>query len=443
MVHLPLIQGISVSWKINSKGVLCMIRNTKNESFNEEFNIIWNHTHDAIFTIGYDGAVLNANRAFTELLGYELNEVLGIARPPFFTEEFTVKQHQQQLQNLKKGQDTPNYETTRKTKDGNLIYVLASYRAVNKNGILAVAMYKDVTEEVKLRENDYCYRLLVEHSPVAIIVYSEGVISFTNPYAIELLGGKSSEELIGKSILEFANSDSDDLDSDFIKIFREGKRIEPEPFIQKLRKGNGTEFWAEITAIPVTYNRKPVIQAIIRDVTDKKKYDEFLEVMAYQDPLTGLTNRRSFMNMLNGTFVEYKMKGGHFALLYVDLDDFKSINDNYGHEIGDDLLVKFASRIIDTVRSTDVVGRIGGDEFIVILRDSEKDRLIELLNRLQENFRRPYVIQDIEIHATCSMGVAIFPDHADSTKQLIRNADFALYQAKEAKNRYIIYNDQV
>lgn len=409
------------------------------ESLNDEIQIIWNHTHDAIFTIGYNGAVLNANRAFTELLGFELNEVLGIDRPQFFTEEFTVEQHHRQLQELKNGKDTPYYETTRKTKDGEIIHVLASYRAVNKNGILAVAMYKDVTGEVKLRENDYCYRLLVEHSPIAIIVQSDEVISFTNPYAVELLGGKSSEELIGKSMLDFV--DSDDLDSDFIKIFKDSKKIDPEPFVQKFRRGDGTEFWAEITAIPVTYNRKPVIQAIIRDVTDKKKYDDFLEIMAYQDPLTGLTNRRSFMNMLNRTFIEYKMKGGHFALLYIDLDNFKSINDNYGHEIGDELLKKFAARIKNAIRLTDVVGRIGGDEFIVILRDTDKQHLIELLYRLQENIRKPYVIEDLEIHATSSMGAAIFPVHANSTKQLLRNADIALYQAKEERNRYIIFNE--
>lgn len=418
-----------------------MVQKNNNESFNDEIHIIWNHTHDAIFTIGYDGAVLNANRAFTELLGYELNEVLGFARPPFFPDEITVSQHHKQLTDLSEGRDTPYYETTRKTKAGETIHVLASYRAVNKNEILAVAMYKDVTEEVKLRENDYCYRLLVEHSPVAIIVYSEGVISFINPYAINLFGGKSSEELIGKSIWDFVNSDSDDVDPDFIKIFRDGKKIHPEPFVQKLRKANGTEFWAEITAIPVVYDRKPIIQAIIRDVTDKKKYDEFLEVMAYQDPLTGLTNRRSFMNILNRTFMEYKIKGGHFTLLYVDLDDFKAINDTHGHEIGDHLLVDFANRMKDTVRSTDVVGRIGGDEFIAILRDTDQDQLQDLLKRLQGSFRQPYVIEGIEIYATSSMGAAIFPEHADSTKQLIRNADFALYQAKEVKNRYIIFND--
>lgn len=416
-----------------------MIQPPTIDRFSEEIKIIWNHTHDAIFTIGYDGAVLNANRAFTELLGYELSEVLGMPRPPFFPQEFTVEQHQLQLQNLSKGNDTPNYETTRQSKGGKTIHVLASYRAVNKNGILAVAMYKDVTDEVKLRENDACYRILVEHSPVAIIVLNEGVITFANPYATGLFKGKSSEGLSGKSIWDFVHSETDELDSDFIKVFRDGKKIDPDPFVQKLHKGDGTEFWAEITAIPVVYDGKPVIQAIIRDVTDKKKYDEFLEVMAYQDPLTGLINRRSFMNSLNRTFIEYKMRGGHFSLLYIDLDDFKSINDTYGHEIGDVLLMKFAARIKEAVRSTDVVGRIGGDEFIVLLRDTEEDVLNEMLKRIQKNIRRPYAIQDIEIHATSSMGAAIFPNHANSTKQLIRNADFALYQAKEKKNHYKIF----
>ena len=143
----------------------------------DEYQLIWENTNDAIFILRNDGAVIQANPALTDILGWRLEEVEGYARPPFFMEDFTLENHQKQLDILRSGESIANFETQRKHKDGTIIDVLASYRAINKDHILAVAMYKDITEEKitkhKLGIAENCYRTLVEYSPDAILVQND------------------------------------------------------------------------------------------------------------------------------------------------------------------------------------------------------------------------------------------------------------------------------
>ena len=172
-----------------------------------EYQLIWENTNDAIFILRNDGAVIQANPALTDILGWRLEEIEGYARPPFFMKDFTPKNHQKQLEILRSGESIANFETQRKHKDGTIKDVLATYRAINKDHILAVAMYKDITEEkitkYKLGIAENCYRSLVEYSPDAIVVQNDDKISFANPAAIKLLGAENFHQIIGKSIHDF------------------------------------------------------------------------------------------------------------------------------------------------------------------------------------------------------------------------------------------------
>ena len=168
----------------------------------DEYQLIWENTNDAIFIIRNDGAIIQANPALTEILGWRLEEIEGYARPPFFMDDFTTEDHQQQLDVLKNGQSIANYETQRKHKDGTIRDVLATYRSITKGQILAVAMYKDITEEKNIKHRlgiaENCYRSLVDYSPDAILVHRSGKLTFANPAAVKLLGAESLEEIIGK-----------------------------------------------------------------------------------------------------------------------------------------------------------------------------------------------------------------------------------------------------
>ena len=333
----------------------------------DEYQLIWENTNDAIFILRNDGAIIQANPALTDILGWHLEEVEGHARPPFFMENFTAENHQKQLDVLRSGQSIAYYETQRKHKDGTIIDVLASYRAINKGHLLAVAMYKDITDEKltkhKLGVAENCYRSLVEYSPDAILVQNDDKLSFANPAAIQLLGAESLQQIIGRSIKDFIELDHEDDKRHFIEVFHDLEMVKTEPIIEQLMRLDGSKIWTEIIAIPVKHDGEIVIQAILRDVTVRKYYEDQLTYMATYDPMTGVVNRSSFIVSLDQVIEQSNDSKETFAVLYIDLDKFKNINDTLGHGVGDELLVQFAKRLGSKIRDLDVVGRVGGDGF--------------------------------------------------------------------------------
>lgn len=409
----------------------------------DEYQLIWENTHDAIFILRNDGAVIQANPALTDILGWQLEEVEGNARPPFFMEDFTVEDHQKQLDILGSGQSIANYETQRRHKDGTVKDVLASYRTINKGHLLAVAMYKDITEDKltkhKLGVAENCYRALVEHSPDAILVQSGDMLSFVNPAAIQLLGAEGLQQVIGKSIHDFIEPGDK---RHFMEVFYDFEMVKTEPMIEQLVRFDGIKIWVEIIAIPVTHDGEVVIQAIIRDITVRKYYEDQLTYMATYDPMTGVINRSSFIVTLEQTIEQVNEKAGTFVVLYIDLDKFKDINDTLDHGVGDELLIQFARRLVSNIRNADVVGRVGGDEFLILLRDIEKDKIEEIVKRMLANVNEPYPVKNHEIHSTASIGIALYPRDGNDATKLIHHADQALYRAKEKRNHFEFYREE-
>ncbi|MCG7343814.1 diguanylate cyclase [Sporosarcina sp. ACRSL] len=407
----------------------------------DEYKLIWENTNDAIFIMRNNGAVIQANPALTEMLGWRLEEIEDYPRPPFFTEDITVEKHQQQLDVLRSGKNIANFETKRKHKDGTVKDVLASYRAINRNDILAVAMYKDITEEKDIKHRlgiaENCYRTLVEYSPDAIVVQSDDKLSFANPAAIKLLGAESLQQIIGKSLIDFIEPKDDDK-KDVKAVFHE---LKSEPMVEKLVRFDGTTIWVEIIAIPVRHEGETVIQAILRDITVRKYYEEQLTYMATNDPMTGVANRNSFLETLDRAIEQAQESDEMLAVMYIDLDKFKDVNDSLGHGVGDELLIQFAKRLKGNVRNGDVVGRVGGDEFLVLVKDIKKEKAEMTIKRMLANFGDPYMVKDNVIRATSSIGVAIYPTDGIDASTLIQNADQALYKAKEKRNHYEFFSE--
>ena len=407
--------------------------------------MIWENTNDAIFILRNDGAVIQANPALTDILGWRLEEIEGYARPPFFMDDFTLENHQRHLDVLRSGESIAYFETQRKHKDGTIKDVLASYRAINKGHVLAVAMYKDITEEKvtkhKLEIAESCYRTLVEYSPDAILVQNDDKLSFANPAAIKLMGAESLHQIIGKSIYDFIEPNDAEDKSHFMEVFHDLEMVKTEPMIERLVRFDGTKIWVEIIAIPVKHNGEMVIQAIIRDVTVRKYYEDQLTYMATYDPMTGVVNRSSFIEALDQIIEEADESGETFAVLYIDLDKFKNINDSLGHGVGDELLIQFAKRLGRNIRNLDVVGRVGGDEFLILLRDIAKEKIEMIVKRMLANFNEPYMIQDNKIHSTSSVGIAMYPVDGNDSEKLIHSADQALYRAKEKRNHFEFYSE--
>ena len=405
----------------------------------EALELIWNNTNDAIFTIGYDGAVLTINRAFTDILGWDLLDLKEVTFPPFF---ISKEVQQEQLHVFKQGKDLPYFITKRKRKDGKIIDVLASYRSINNGDVLAVGMYKDYTEQMeiqrRLQASEECYRNLIEFLPDAIFVRNKEKIVFVNSAGVRLFGAKQSKDIIGHSIWEFILTDNIDEMENKLNLFSDN---EQEVMIEKFVRFDGKVIWAEMIAMPIIFKGEAVIQVLFRDITEKKNYESQLEFLAFHDPLTGLTNRRYFIDLMGRKIEEAKSEEKRLAVLYIDIDKFKEINDSLGHDTGDELLKQFANRMKENVRKNDILCRIGGDEFLVLLSDIKEENCIgEIAERLYEAFQIPYKIKGQEIVVTSSIGISIYPESATDSRSLILHADQALYKAKEKRNRIVFYH---
>jgi len=175
-------------------------------------------------------------------------------------------------------------------------------------------------------------------------------------------------------------------------------------------------------------------------IIERKKIEEKLYDLSYIDELTGIANRRHFMNHLGSMIIESNKNNHSLALLFIDLDFFKSINDTYGHEYGDQILIDASQRMQECIRATDFVARLGGDEFVVILEMiSTEVKAQKIAENLISAISKPYTIKNKTLSIGASIGVSIYPTHDMAAKGLLKKADEALYQAKENRGAVILY----
>ena len=402
-------------------------------------DLVWNNTNDAAFTIGYDGQILSANPAFKETLGWDEEDLNHDDFFPFFS-IISKDEHNKLLDLLRLGQDIPYYETKRIRKDGTVLEVLASYRAINQGEILAVGMYKDFTEQMeigrKLQASEESYRNLVEFVPDAIFVERNGEIIFVNQSALKLVGAKSIEQLIGKSVSQLV-IEKDSLE--FNKQLEEAASTHQE-IVEQLCRLDGTLFWGEIVTMRNYFNGNEVLQILVRDITAQKNHEEQLEYLAFHDPLTGLSNRRYFTDQINQAIEHATIEGKMLGIMYIDIDRFKGINDSYGHDVGDQLLKQFADRLKENVREEDILCRNGGDEFLVLLNGiKDKKDAATIAARLNKESQNSFLINNKRFETSCSIGIALFPQDGITSKTLILHSDEALYKAKINRNSYQFY----
>lgn len=202
-----------------------------------------------------------------------------------------------------------------------------------------------------------------------------------------------------------------------------------------------TYFEARLSYLPAY---KQVV-IIVRDITEQHENAEIIRRQAYFDTLTLMPNRFLALDRLSQIIKEAKRSGEKTAVLFLDLDDFKKVNDSLGHEVGDKLLVEAANRLNLALRTSDTVGRLGGDEFIILLRAlADNSNASEIAENLLDVFREPFKIDGRELILTLSIGISLFPEHSDCASGLLRNADAAMYQAKAlGRNTYSFFTKEM
>ena len=205
------------------------------------------------------------------------------------------------------------------------------------------------------------------------------------------------------------------------------------------RKRTGETFPLEIMTVSLKGSEGVVV--VIRDITERKQTEEKIRQMAYHDSLTGLPNRKLFSDRLNIAIVQAQRNQKKVGIAMLDLDHFKDVNDTLGHDIGDLTLKAMAERLHATLRKGDTIARFGGDEFVLILPDLETiEDAIQVVQKIVDSFCKPFLMDTHQLVVTTSIGIAVYPDDGTDGDILLRNADIAMYQAKQAgRARYQLY----
>jgi len=208
------------------------------------------------------------------------------------------------------------------------------------------------------------------------------------------------------------------------------------------RRKDGTTFPVEASIQLSTVDTPPIIVANVQDITDREKWEERLIYQANYDQLTGLFNRHYIQSYMHSVFSRARRQQKRVALLFLDLDHFKNINDNLGHDTGDEVLKETAYRISTLLRDSDIAARTGGDEFTIFLENLEKSSQAEIVaNKLVEAFQQPFRVKNQDVYTSVSLGISIYPDDGDSHEQLMQCADIAMYQAKQdGRNMYRFFS---
>jgi diguanylate cyclase (GGDEF)-like protein/PAS domain S-box-containing protein len=209
------------------------------------------------------------------------------------------------------------------------------------------------------------------------------------------------------------------------------------------RRKNGEVYPEALTIIRVKNVEGAVVNhlAIFSDISERRLAQERIQQLAHYDVLTGLPNRVLFNDRLEQAMISAQRNYSKISLLFLDIDRFKQINDTLGHGVGDQLLQSVGQRLLECVREQDTVSRQGGDEFIVVLTDADAEGAELVADKIMHNITQPYMIEQHDLRITASIGIAVYPDHAQDCESLIKHADVAMYQAKESgRNCYLRFD---
>lgn len=425
----------------------------------EKFRVITDTAPDAIILVDNEGKVLFWNLAAERIFGYASGEAVGksihaLIIPPRFREEH--------LHGFGKFRSTGNGPLIGKTvevpgvrKDGTELPIELSLSAVKLNDSwCATSIARDVSERRMADEKVRKLSLAVDGSSDWVLVTGkDGRIEYANK-AVEEMSGYQKEEILGQTPKIFkSGKHTDTFYTELWETILSGQTF--RAIISNRKKDGGLfEVFHTITPLKNSGGEITHFVSMAKDVTQQKILEERIHRLAYYDDLTGLPNRVFHQELLARTIEIAKRHKQIFALLYMDLDNFKRINDTLGHNVGDLLLKSVARKLSAFLRSCDDIARCqevnledvlfrpGGDEFLVLLHNlGEAQDAARVARRILEALSKPWDVDGREVFLTASIGISLYPDDGETVDHLLKNADAAMYHAKaEGKNNYQFYS---
>ncbi len=396
------------------------------------------------------GAIVDANEAASRFYGYPAARMKAMN----INELNTLPQDRIEAELARASREERNYFVfPHRLGDGEVRTVEVHSSPLDVGGKpLLFSIIHDITErhhaEAALRQSVVFSESLLQTMPVPVFHKdAEGRYTGCNSAFTEFIG-KSREQIVGKTVFEVSPQS-------FSQVYRD-KDLEllddpvgVQVYESQVSHGDGTVH-------DVVFHKARMLGAdgrpcgiigVILDITERKQAEQQIHQLAFYDPLTELPNRRLLMDRLHQEFAIGARTGQHGAALFLDLDNFKTLNDTKGHDIGDMLLVEVAQRLKSCVRDGDTVARLGGDEFVVVLESlsaSATDAAAQaehVAEKIRASLSEPYVLRQHRYHSTPSIGIALFRGHQDSLDNLLKYADTAMYQAKTAGRNAIRFYD--
>ncbi|WP_443218163.1 EAL domain-containing protein [Pseudomonas sp. Gutcm_11s] len=388
-----------------------------------------------------DGMFIEVNPSFCQTFGWQPQEIVGhsSAELSFWAD---TQQREQLFNKLTEQQGLSNEEARYRTKDGHELTCVVSSRFIRVDRQLCITTtFRDITArqsaEAALKASQEKFAKAFHSSPDAITITERdsGRYIEVNEGFCRLTGYRP-DEVIGRSAQELNVWAHPEERARMVELVRsEGRAHHLEMHGQHR---DGSIKLVEVSVEPIELNNTPCLLLNARDISELKAAQAQVQHLAYHDPLTNLPNRALLMDRLTQQIALLKRHALHGALLFLDLDHFKHINDSLGHPVGDAVLKMVTARLEASVRLEDTVARLGGDEFVVLLSGLEGSRteINRQVRQVAEKLRRllaePMLLDGHRLQVTPSIGIALIPDHGDNPTDLLKRADIALYRAKDS-----------
>jgi diguanylate cyclase (GGDEF)-like protein/PAS domain S-box-containing protein len=401
----------------------------------EKYRMLLDGIQDyAIFMLDPLGHVISWNAGAERIKGYTAEQIVGRNFSCFFSPEDIRRGRPEEVLRITVASGRHEENGMRVRKDGSQFLARVTFTALrDADGTLRgfSVISRDLSES---KESEAKYRGLLEAAPDAMVVVNpSGKIVLLNVQAEKRFGYRR-DELIGQPVKNIIPKGfAERLIADALRSAEDAMEQQIGTGIELTgRRKDGSEFPIEIMLSPLAGAEGILVTAAIRDITTRKKAEALIIHSSEHDFLTGLPNRMLLNDRVNQAILLAVRHQARVAVLFLDLDGFKHINDSLGHPTGDRLLQSVGKRLVDCVRGSDTVSRQGGDEFVVLLAEEEASEDASVAaRRMLRAVAEAHFIDQHDLHVTCSVGISLYPDDGLNAETLIKNADTAMYQAKE------------
>jgi diguanylate cyclase (GGDEF)-like protein/PAS domain S-box-containing protein len=391
--------------------------------------------------------IVEANEIACKLLGYTKEELLRMVPQQLASENMTLQQIRGVLKRLMQ-QKQYAFVWSVRTKEGATLPVEMNCRLIASGGEeFILAMARDRTERLQmektLKETEHVFDSLFDHNPNGVGVFDKLGNFVRMNQTMERIMGYTAEEVHQLPFLSFVAEEH------LLHTFKNIEQVrggQPKNFDTAIIHKQGYRVDLHTTAVPILMNQETNgYIAICQDITERKRVEEKNRYMAYYDDMTGLPNRRLFKEKLHEALESAKKDRNRVAVFYLDIDRFKLVNDCFGHDYGDMVLMQAAERFTRCISEEDFIARTEGDEFAVCFKHVvDEGDLLTLVARIESILEPPFAMGDLQIHMTVSIGIAVLTEEREDADTLMKYADIALSRAKErGKNGYQIYNSDM